>query len=122
MHDHFQHLKRLLELEGEAEARAARQRMRSRESGDAERSGQTLVDLVIRDETLGLGGQSIITFAKRDQRQTLPWNRLGTGTPVLVSEEADGEIEGFRGIVTSRNAEAIEVAFRRSPEPESDRQ
>ena len=121
MQNHFQHLKRLVELEGEAEARAARQRMRAGSAADLERSGQTLVDLVIREETLGLGGQSILTFGKRDQRLSLPWNRLGVGTPVLVTEEEVDDTSGWRGIVTSRNSEQLEIAFRRSPEAESDR-
>lgn len=121
MYDHFQHLKRLVELEGQAEARAARQRMQSASSAQAERSGQTLVDLTVRDETLGLGGQSIWQFSKRDQRLALPWNRLGVGTPVLVTEETDERASGSRGIVTSRNADRIEVAFRSAPEPQTDR-
>lgn len=121
MQKHFQHLKRLVELEGEAEARAARQRMRSANAADLERSGQTIVDLVIRDETLGLGGQSIVSLSKRDQRQTLPWNRLSVGTPVLLTEEEVDDSLGWRGIVTARSAEHLEVAFRRPPETESSR-
>ena len=121
MQNHFQHLKRLVELEGEAEARAARQRMRSGSSTDLERGGQTLVDLVLREETLGLGGQSILTYGKRDQRLTLPWNRLGVGTPVLVTEEESEDTSGWRGIVTSRSSEHIQIAFRRPPESETAR-
>ena len=53
----------------------------------AERSGNCLLKLAIRDEQPAFGGRVIVTLAKRDQTQSLPWNRLGVGTPVLLTEE-----------------------------------
>jgi ATP-dependent RNA/DNA helicase IGHMBP2 len=121
MQDHFQYLKHLVQLEGEAEALVARQRMRTGPASAVERSGQTLVDLIIRDETLGLGGQSIFTFGKRDQYVSLPWNRLGVGTPVLVTEERVENSSGWRGVVISRSTDHLQVAFRQAPETETGR-
>ncbi len=119
MRDHFLHLKRLVELEGEAEAQQSRRRISTKSSADAERSGQTLVDLTIRDETLGLGGQSLVTLGKRNQEQPLPWNRLGPGTPVVLREESVRDAEGYRGVVTHRDTATIQVAFRRRPETDA---
>src|SRR5688572_10574146 len=84
---HFEQLARLLDLEAAAEARRLAEQA-SRETGDeAERSGLCLVKLAIRDVEAAFGGRVIVTLAKRDQTQDLPWNRLGVGTPVLLTEE-----------------------------------
>src|SRR5262245_48567013 len=48
--DHFQRLARLLEMEAEAEARQARERAQRFSVAEAERTGNSLVDLVIVEE------------------------------------------------------------------------
>jgi len=53
----------------------------------AERSGNSLVGLAVRDKTSGLGGRMIVALGKRDLSRSLPWTRLGVGSPVLLSEE-----------------------------------
>src|SRR5437773_6536624 len=88
-HGHFDHLAHLLELEAAAEAEQLAARA-SRGGGAAERSGNCLVKLAIRDQQPAFGGRVVITLGKRDQTRSLPWNRLSVGTPVLLTEESGG--------------------------------
>src|SRR6478736_3055847 len=92
-HGHFEQLARLLELEAAAEAEQLARRA-ARGGGAAERSGNCLVKLAIRDEQPAFGGRFVVTLGKRDQTQSLPWNRLGVGTPVLLTEENPGVAVG----------------------------
>jgi hypothetical protein len=108
--DHFQRLARLLELEAEAEARQAAERIRRSAGRDAERSGETLVDLVVREAYTGLGGRMLVVLAKRDQHQSLPWTRLGIGTPVMLTGEDPKQPFSVRGVVSDRAAATIEMA------------
>ncbi len=119
--DHFQRLLRCLELEAEAEAAEIVKRSQ-RASGDAaERSGVCLVGLTIREEESGLGGRAVVTLGKRDRRAALPWAKLNSGTPVVLSEEQFTESGAWRGVVTDRNRETITVVLAQSPEPTADR-
>ncbi|WP_397571183.1 AAA domain-containing protein [Schlesneria sp. T3-172] len=119
--DFFQQLIRNLDLEADA-VKAETLRLSHKASGDqAERTGTTIVDLAIRDETAGFGGRVILTLGKRDRRQQLPWSRLHSGTPILLSEEQGREQEGWRGVVTDRNRETITVVLSDSPETTADR-
>ncbi|WP_373650746.1 AAA domain-containing protein [Schlesneria sp. DSM 10557] len=119
--DFFQQLIRNLDLEADA-VKAETLRLSRKASGDqAERTGTTIVDLAIRDETAGFGGRVILTLGKRDRRQQLPWSRLHSGTPILLSEEQGREQEGWRGVVTDRNRETITVVLSDSPETTADR-
>lgn len=119
--DHFQRLLRSLDLEAEAEMREMVRQMRTGGGTAAERSGQSLVGLAIRDETGGFGGRVVVTLGKRDRRLQLPWSRLNQGTPVILTEENGRSDHGWRGIVTDRDRETITVALNESPEPEADR-
>ncbi|HTU23227.1 MAG TPA: DNA-binding protein, partial [Gemmataceae bacterium] len=85
--DHFQRLAELLELESEAEARQILERVRRLRPGEAEQSGNCLLDLVSRDEYAGLGGRVLLTLGKRDPNQPLPWTRLQAGSPVVLSPQ-----------------------------------
>jgi ATP-dependent RNA/DNA helicase IGHMBP2 len=118
---HFEHLARLLEMEAAAEARRLAEQA-SRDSGDeAERSGLCLLKLAIRDIEAAFGGRVIVTLAKRDQSQDLPWNRLSVGTPVLLTEEGVARQSGWRGIVCRRDVSFINVVLPDAPEPKRDR-
>ncbi len=76
---------------------------------DAERSGDTLLDLVTTDYEPGVGGETLLTLVKRNRTLRLPWNRLRVGSPVrLSSEDAGGDSE--RGVVTAQTRDSIEVA------------
>lgn len=118
---HFDQLRRLLALESAAESRQIAEQARAKSEADAERSGHCLVKLVIRDERPALGGRAIVTLAKRDQAKELPWNRLGVGSPVLLSEENVARQPGWRGVVCRRDASSIDVAFPESPAAEQER-
>lgn len=119
--EHFQRLIRCLEHEAAAEALEIVKATR-RSSGDAaERSGTCLTGLAIRDETSGFGGRTVVTLGKRDRRLELPWTRLHSGTPIVLTEESNRTNVGWRGVVTDRDRETITVALADSPEPEADR-
>jgi ATP-dependent RNA/DNA helicase IGHMBP2 len=120
-HGHFERLAKLLELEAAAEAEQLALQALKRTGAAAERSGNCLVKLAIRDEQPAFGGRVIATLAKRDQTQSLPWNRLGVGTPVLLTEESVTGQRGWRGIVCRRDPGSLDVALAASPEPEQER-
>jgi superfamily I DNA and/or RNA helicase len=119
--NHFQRLSRLVELESEAEANRTRETLGRLLPADAERTGESLVGLVIVEEDAGLGGRCILTLAKRNRTLALPWNRLGPGTPVLLALEGGSTAEGRRGVVCERAKEALRVAVN-DPPPEADRE
>ena len=86
-----------------------------RKSGpEAEASGDSLVGMVARDEYAGLGGRTLLTLTKQDRSQPLPWNRLGVGTPVLLSDHRNSSA-GWLGVVSERSTAAIQVALGFSP-------
>src|SRR5438094_2044204 len=118
---HFERLTRWLELEAAAEAEQLVQQAQRRTGSEAERSGNCLVKLTIRNEEPAFGGRVVVTLGKRDQTQSLPWNRLGVGTPVLLTEENVTGQRGWRGIVCRRDQASLDVVLTQSPEPEHDR-
>jgi superfamily I DNA and/or RNA helicase len=111
MHDHFTALLRLLELESSAEARRALEQGRRRSPAAAERTGNSLVDLAIVDEDTGLGGRTIVTLVKRNRSLAMPWNRLGPGTPVVLSPMGEVKHPGLRAVVVERNDRELHVAL-----------
>ncbi|MCP4455823.1 MAG: AAA family ATPase [Planctomycetes bacterium] len=119
---HFEHLARLLEMESRAEAAKAAERNRRLSPAAAERTGLSLVDLVITDEDTGLGGRYIVQLAKRT-RGPLPWTRLGVGSPVVLSADSakGGKSTGqHRGVVCERTQEFLRVALAGRPDSGSD--
>jgi ATP-dependent RNA/DNA helicase IGHMBP2 len=120
-HGHFERLTKLLEWEAAAEADQLAARAQRLAGVAAERSGNSLVKLAIRDEQPAFGGRVVITLAKRDQTQPLPWNRMGVGTPVLLTEENVSGQRGWRGIVCRRDASSLDAVLAQLPESEQDR-
>ncbi|MFO0941448.1 MAG: AAA domain-containing protein [Pirellulales bacterium] len=112
-------MRQWLELEAQAERERLAVRRQQRGNKDAEKYGETLVDLVISDHRSGLGGFSLITFVKRNRTLGLPWNRLRVGSPVVISDEDPNTSQEWTGVVSARNQQSIEVAF--SEWPEADR-
>ena len=115
---HFEHLARLLELESRAEAEKAAERDRRLSPADAERTGLSVVDLVISDEDTGLGGRHILQLAKR-KRGPLPWTRLGVGSPVVLSADSAQGAKGtgqHRGVVCELAQGFLRVALGSCPE------
>jgi ATP-dependent RNA/DNA helicase IGHMBP2 len=107
---HFERLTRLLDLESRAEAQETAERGRRLSPADAERTGISLVDLVVTDEDTGLGGRYLVQLAKR-KRSPLPWTRLGVGSPVVLSPDTGKDITGHRGVVCERAEESLRVAL-----------
>jgi superfamily I DNA and/or RNA helicase len=119
--DHFDRLAKLLELEAAAEAERLADASRKQTGPAVERSGNCLIKLAIRDERPAFGGRVVLTLGKRDQTQFLPWNRLGVGTPVLLTEEGVTESRGWRGIVSRRDTATLDVVLAQSPQAQQDR-
>ncbi|MFO0876565.1 MAG: AAA domain-containing protein [Gemmataceae bacterium] len=115
---HFARLAELLELEAEAEARQVVERVQRLPTAQAEASGYSLVDLVFRDGYPGLGGRYLLTLSKRDLQARLPWTRLGSGTPVVLSLQGTRRAEGYRGVVSDRGTNQVQVAFNEPPDDE----
>lgn len=87
----------------------------------AEKTGNALVGLTIREHDFGLGGRTLVTLGKRNLEQPLPWHRLGPGTPVVLREEAERADEDFRGVISRRDRQTIQVALADYPETEAAR-
>lgn len=120
--EYFERLTRLLDLEAEAEKLEALRALEKRSPSEAEETGNSLIHLTIRAEDAGLGGRILLTFGKRNQTLPLPWTRLSTGSPVILSEESLGHASpGWRGIVSRLQKDNIQVAFPQAPEPEGER-
>jgi superfamily I DNA and/or RNA helicase len=117
--DHFGRLARLLDLEADAEAEQALARTRGLSPEEAERTGDCLVDLVVREEHSGLGGRIILTLGKRNPAQPLPWTRLQVGSPVLVSGSG-GARAGARGVLCERGDRWVRVALNHLPDELAD--
>ncbi len=108
--NHFERLARLLEMESQAEAREAAERGKQLSAAEAERTGNTLVNLLIADEDSGLGGRHILQLTKRN-RAPLPWTRLGVGSPVVLSPNQGKGEDGQRGVVYERTDGFLRVAL-----------
>jgi superfamily I DNA and/or RNA helicase len=117
--DHLQRLARLLDLEARAEAEQTRARLARLTPAEAERQGELLTDLVILEESPGLGGRCVLTLGKRNRTANLPRSRLQVGSPVLLSA-GTGDV-GVRGIVSERTPRWLRVVVAEPPaEPEDD--
>jgi len=105
---HFTHLAKLLDCEAEAE----RQRVRElAKRGDASEDGTTLTALVLTEEDTGLGGRLLLTFVRVNRHEPLPPNRLGPGTPVLLTQCGTNRPASHRGVICDRSERTIQVAF-----------
>ena len=120
-HAHFRHLARFMALEAEAESEQLQQRFQRVAPTAAERTGNTLIQLVIQDEFAGLGGRWLVMLGKRNQQANLPWTRLRVGSPVQLSEENSTENKRWRGVVSLLRRDVIQVALSDWPEAENER-
>jgi ATP-dependent RNA/DNA helicase IGHMBP2 len=116
LHDHFENLARLVELEAKAQSERSRAELAALTQEGAERSGRSLLDLVVADEQAALAGRVVLELKKRTEGAELPWNLMGTGSPVLLSKP--GWAEPLRGVVTERDRRAIRVALNALPDDE----
>lgn len=113
---HFANMMEWLALESKAEIERLAERRRNRSLADAEKTGETLIDLVVVDEAPTLGQRTLVTFHKRNQTQQLPWNRLRVGSPVVVSEQLERDQDSLSGVVSQLNRDTIQVAMAEVPE------
>ncbi len=104
-------------METVAEAERMTERRERQQERNPEQSGETIVDLVIADHEAGLGNEIILTLVKRNRTATLPWTRLRSGSPVLVTAQANNK-SVVHGVVSSRNRDAILVSVQEWPEVE----
>lgn len=118
MDEHFQRLADWIDLESVAEAERLNERRQRQKGPDAEKSGETLLDLVVTDEDAGLGGRYLITLVKRNRTLQLPWNRLRVGSPVVLTPNDDLSGDACQGVVTAINRKSIQVAVNDYPDAE----
>lgn len=104
-----------LKLESEAETKQIKERRRRGTKADAEKSGETVLDLVITHHEPGLGGRTLLTLVKRNRTLRLPWNRLRVGAPVVLSPDDAGG-DSRHGVVSARRSDSIEVSVDEWPE------
>ncbi len=114
---YFAQLQRWMAMEGEAERERLAARRKLQRSGDAERSGEAIVNLQIADHRVGLAGRFLLDFVKANGNR-LPMNRLKVGSPVVLSDNLDPSDDGLSGVVSRRTATAIQVAVERWPDPD----
>jgi len=117
---HFDRLLTAISLESEAAARRTLEEMASVDPRTAERYGHTLIDLVIAEQNVGLGGRILLTLRKSDSGRRLPWTRLGVGTPVLLTPEKQDRSRPQRAIVCERTESTLQIALETFEPPESD--
>lgn len=114
---YFDELESWLNLEGIAERERMAQRRAVRSSKQAEKSGETLLRMQLVDHRTGLAGRMIIDF-KKNHDHDLPPNRLKTGSPVIISNEAIQEDHGIPGVISGKRRDLIQVAVDQWPEGE----
>lgn len=105
-------------MESKAEIARMEERRKLQRTEDAEKTGETILDLVITDYVHGLGGHQLVTFQRRNQTLRMPWHRLRVGTPVVVSPAQPGG-KSETGVVSQKRSNLIQVALNRLPEGDS---
>lgn len=103
--DHFQRLTRWLDMEARAETEQV-----SGWLDGTQDSSTRLVDLVIREEDVGLGGYTVLTMGSPNTMKALPATRLSVGSPVQIAEQGPRQANSLRGVVTRLEPCHIEVA------------
>ena len=117
----FRQLAALMAIEARAEQEKLQQQIQQLTPVAAEQTGNSLIQLTIRDEVAGLGGRVLVTLGKRNQQLDLPWTRLRVGSPVQLAEEQVATATPWRGVVSQLRRESIQVALLQWPEPQGDR-
>lgn len=111
---HFVNMAEWLAMESAAEIKRMEERRRIQNTGDAEKSGETILDVVITNEARGLGGHQLVTFKRRNETLRMPWHRLRVGAPVVVSPfQREGKSE--TGVVSRKRNDSIQIALNRVP-------
>ena len=104
-----------LALESEAEVERMAERRKRSQGKDAEKSGETILNLVVADQDPGLGGATLVTFVRRNREQPMPWHRLRVGSPVVVSAIPEEDSRSETGVVSRQHRDSIQVSLNRKP-------
>lgn len=112
---HFEALGRLLELERRAERERLATEKAALPLAELEARGIVVLDVESVEERIGLGGRTLVTFAREDKR----WlrSKLHTGDVVTVSPRKAPVDAPPSGIVTRATRQQLEIAFDRHPPP-----
>ncbi len=116
--EHFANLRRWLDMEGEAERERLEERRKVQSSAQAERGGETLLDMIVSTHTSGLGGRYLITLKKRRSAERLPWHRFKVGSPIILSADGGKSGSSVQGVVSGRKSDSLEIAVDDWPEGE----
>ena len=103
-------------MESKAEAKQMVDRAKRLAPEEAERLGNTLIDMVIVEEGAGLGGRVVLTLNKGKREPLLPWTRLDVGTPVILSAGRANKGVWLRGVMCQRNERQVQVAVNQLPD------
>ncbi len=113
---HFVDMAEWLAMESKAEIERMAERRKQQSSDRAEKSGESILDLVITDYIHGLGGHQLVTFKRRNETMQMPWHRLKVGSPVVVSANHDEGVKSESGVVSRKNRDSIQVSLNRWPD------
>ncbi len=83
------------------------------------KSDHSLTRLVMRSEEVGMGERMMVTLSPRSEQARLPFSRLSTGSPILLTEEGEAEPQSWRGVISRLNSKSCEVALNQLPETEA---
>ncbi len=114
--EHFNNLRRWLDMEGEAERERLEERRNLRSSAQAERGGETLLGLIIASHGSGLGGRYLLNLKKRKSMDRLPWHKFKVGSPIILSSESEERSRPIQGVVSARQADSVEIAVESWPD------
>ncbi len=113
---HFVQMIEWLAMEAEAERERLEQRIRDQASSNAEASGETLLNLVIRDHRPVLGDHVELRLERKSSGSPLPWHRLRPGAPVILSSWPSGTSRFVSGVVSGRGDSHLSVTVADWPE------
>lgn len=113
--NYFRQQERWLALESEAERERLVARRQLERKGDAERTGETILNLQLADHRIGLAGRILLDFAKANG-DPIPMNRLRVGAPVVLTDNDDPSDAGISGVVSRRAQHTIQVAVESWPD------
>jgi superfamily I DNA and/or RNA helicase len=117
--EHFIRMAEWIAMESAAEVRQMAERRVRRRQSDAEKSGETILDLAIEDHQSGLGGRFLLTLVKRNRQQPMPWHRLKVGSPIVLSNQRQDDGDSLTGVVSERTSDSLQVSVDHFPEGDS---
>jgi superfamily I DNA and/or RNA helicase len=110
---YFASLSRLLDLERRAERARMEDERRTLPLGELEARGLVVLDVETTEESVGLGGRSLVTMQREDRRRLS--TRLGPGDIVSVSPRKALVDDAPSGIVTFASRTQVQLAFDKHP-------